>query len=127
MRTCLLALSLAAAPAWAESQPRTTATIAVAPAGECAGEERELAQHLLPKGAEEADAVPAATGPSALSHLAPTQVAAAAPAATVPLPALPAFAGPGACDNPGSGCATERIVDDPDPGSGCGFPGSPCP
>lgn len=33
------------------------------------------------------------------------------------------------CDDPGSGCAAApvcEICEDPDPGTGCGFPGSPC-
>jgi hypothetical protein len=31
------------------------------------------------------------------------------------------------CDDPGSGCrAVCEICEDPDPDTGCGFPGSPC-
>jgi hypothetical protein len=42
-------------------------------------------------------------------------------------PELDPFEPPGrdACDEPGSGCSG-AVFDDPDPGSGCGFPGSPC-
>jgi hypothetical protein len=44
-------------------------------------------------------------------------------------PDVPPFEPPGrdSCDTPGSGCAAVReIFEDPDPGTGCGFPGSPC-
>jgi hypothetical protein len=60
-------------------------------------------------------------------HLIPASVSSHASVATFAGPTPAAFGGPGACDNPGSGCMTQRIADDPDPGSGCGFPGSPCP
>ncbi|HEU4427438.1 MAG TPA: hypothetical protein VFT98_01690 [Myxococcota bacterium] len=53
----------------------------------------------------------------------------APPVAAPPLagPEIPPFEPPGrdACDDPGSGCRTV-IFEDPDPGTGCGFPGSPC-
>ncbi|HEY8119764.1 MAG TPA: hypothetical protein VII78_00470 [Myxococcota bacterium] len=44
-------------------------------------------------------------------------------------PGIDPFDAPGrdSCDGPGSGCAAVRtIADDPDPGTGCGMPGSPC-
>jgi hypothetical protein len=44
-------------------------------------------------------------------------------------PGIEPFDAPGrdSCDTPGSGCAAVcQICDDPDPGTGCGFPGSPC-
>jgi len=44
-------------------------------------------------------------------------------------PEIPPFDPPGrdSCDDPGSGCAVVcEICEDPDPGTGCGFPGSPC-
>jgi hypothetical protein len=117
-------MCLLAAPAFAEApQP----TLVVAPAGDCAGEERELVLPVLPKAASKDEAVSLATGPSGLALLDPKQVASSGPLAGLPPPAPSAFAGPGACDTPGSGCVTEKLVDDPDPGSGCGFPGSPCP
>jgi hypothetical protein len=138
MRACLVVLLvLFALPALADAPP----PVVVAPAGECAGEERDLAVNLLPRAGSSGSASPmgepgaseparagsAPTGPPAVLHLTPTQVAAAGgqPAASLPEP--PSFAGPGACDNPGSGCAPSKIFDDPNPGSGCGFPGSPCP
>ena len=95
--------------------------IVVAPAGECAGEEREIVLPLFPKETASVSAVPA--------HLllSPLNVASSTPGPSAGAPELPAFAGPGACDNPGSGCLPEKIIDDPDPGTGCGFPGSPCP
>jgi len=118
MRTWLLSMLLLAAPAFAGAP----ATIVVAPAGECAGDE-DLARRTLPE--------PPANEPTPLEvgalHLTPTDVASKAPLAGLPLPAPGAFAGPGACDNPGSGCAAAKIVEDPDPGTGCGFPGSACP
>jgi hypothetical protein len=123
VRAFVVAMCLLATSAVAEDAPPA---LAVAPAGECAGEERELAQPFLPKAASKDEAVPLATGASGLGLLSPTQVAASGALAGVPPPTAPSFAGPGACDTPGSGCVTE-IVDDPDPGSGCGFPGSPCP
>lgn len=109
-----------------------------APAGECAGEERELGPMWAPKpgAAEAADlargvdhlgAVPPVPAAPAATHLSPTQVASAGPTATTPPPASPVFSGPGACDDPGSGCNAGKSIDDPDPGTGCGFPGSPCP
>jgi hypothetical protein len=114
--------------------------IVVAPAGDCAGEERELANPLLPKGVAPEDAALApeapvaepdtglAVGPEPIAHLTPANVAANLPPAGSPLqqPVPPSFAGPGACDTPGSGCV-EGLFEDPDPGTGCGFPGSPCP
>lgn len=47
-------------------------------------------------------------------------------------PGVDPFEPPGrdSCDSPGSGCSAEpecEICEDPDPGTGCGFPGSPCP
>jgi hypothetical protein len=45
-------------------------------------------------------------------------------------PGIDPFDPPGrdSCDDPGSGCsAVCEICEDPDPGTGCGFPGSPCP
>ena len=44
-------------------------------------------------------------------------------------PGIDPFDAPGrdSCDTPGSGCAAVcQICEDPDPGTGCGFPGSPC-
>jgi hypothetical protein len=44
-------------------------------------------------------------------------------------PGVDPFDPPGrdSCDDPGSGCAAVcEICEDPDPGTGCGFPGSPC-
>jgi hypothetical protein len=44
-------------------------------------------------------------------------------------PGVDPFDPPGrdSCDDPGSGCsAVCEICEDPDPGTGCGFPGSPC-
>lgn len=44
-------------------------------------------------------------------------------------PGIDPFDPPGrdSCDEPGSGCAAFcEICEDPDPGTGCGFPGSPC-
>jgi len=45
-------------------------------------------------------------------------------------PEIPPFDPPGrdSCDDPGSGCSAVvcEICEDPDPGTGCGFPGSPC-
>lgn len=56
------------------------------------------------------------------------------PPVASPAPAGPMVApfdppGRDSCDEPGSGCAAEpvcEICEDPDPGTGCGFPGSPC-
>jgi len=111
--------------------------VVFAPAGECAGEERELAAGWLPKsGASEPGDLANAAGPigtalpipaaPAATHLTPTQVASAGPMAITSPPAPPVFGGPGACDEPGSGCSTGKLVEDPDPGTGCGLPGSPC-
>jgi hypothetical protein len=61
---------------------------------------------------------------AALPDLAPP-VSSPAP----PGPEIPPFDPPGrdSCDDPGSGCAVVcEICEDPDPGTGCGFPGSPC-
>lgn len=121
MRACVLGMLLLATPAFAGAP-----TIVVAPAGECAGEERELAHPFVPKPARPTDAALASL-PLALSHLAPTSVAAGTAPANAQLPSPPAFSGPGACDNPGSGCVSEKLLEDPDPGTGCGFPGSACP
>jgi hypothetical protein len=110
--------------AWGDS-----GELVVAPAGVCAGEERELAPPptAKPPAQESSSALPPpATMPPTL-HLSPTQVASAAPAAAIEPPTPPSFAGPGACDRPGSGCMLEKVLDDPDPGTGCGMPGSPCP
>jgi hypothetical protein len=128
-----LACLLTASAAFAEA-PK----LVFAPAGECAGEERELNPLWAPKpGAGDAGdaasstdlfgAVPPVPTAPAATHLSPTQVASAVPAATTPPPASPVFGGPGACDDPGSGCNAGKSIDDPDPGTGCGFPGSPCP
>ena len=95
--------------------------IVVAQAGECAGDERDLSLPLLPK-----DSAANLSAPAYLL-LSPLIVAAAAGGPSSSPPALAGFGGPGACDNPGSGCLPEKLVDDPDPGTGCGFPGSPCP
>ncbi len=93
----------------------------VAPAGECAGDERDLSLPLLPK-----ESAATASAPAHLL-LSPTVVAAAPGGAKSSPPAFASFGGPGACDNPGSGCVPEKLIEDPDPGTGCGFPGSPCP
>lgn len=116
-RSVLVALLIGSLASVAGGEER----IVLAPAGECAGDERDLALPLLPKAGENDAAAPA--------HLllSPLNVASAANGPSAALPELPAFAGPGACDNPGSGCLPEKVIDDPDPGSGCGFPGSPCP
>ena len=119
MRVWLLSIVVLAAPAFAENP----APIVFAPAGECAGEERELTLDPLPKPAANQSIPPQAS----LLHVSPAQVAANASAGGPPPPNSSAFAGPGACDNPGSGCVQERVFEDPDPGSGCGLPGSPCP
>jgi hypothetical protein len=119
MRLWLACLLLVAAPALAGPP----ATIVVAPAGECAGEERDLVLPPLP-GREDSEAFVLVPG---VLHLSPKQVASGPPRALIPPPAASPFEGPGPCDEPGSGCALEKLIDDPDPGSGCGFPGSPCP
>jgi hypothetical protein len=121
MRACVLAMVLFAGPGLAEP-----AKVVIAPAGECAGEERELRHPLLPKSARQSDSE-RALQPAALAHLSPANVAATAASAGAPLPLPPAFSGPGACDDPGSGCVSEKLLEDPDPGTGCGFPGSVCP
>jgi hypothetical protein len=125
MRCAILALGLLAAPALGE-----TPGLALAPAGECAGEERELAPRASAR-AQDGDAeapapIPAATGPNALAHLTPLPPVAGGASPLAP-PASSAFEGPGPCDTPGSGCAVKTLVDDPDPGTGCGLPGSACP
>jgi hypothetical protein len=119
MRAWLLWIAFAATPALAGAPGR----LDLAPAGECAGEERELAVALLPKPPAEEDAKP----PASVLHLNPNEVAASAVLVSPSLPEPAAFSGPGACDNPGSGCALGELVEDPDPGTGCGFPGSACP
>jgi len=143
MRVCLVALLLLATGAAAD-----TGKLVVAPAGVCAGDERDLALALGSKArAEDSEvaegsavvstpmpgtvpatpaAAPAATMPATL-HLSPTQVSSGPSVAGLEPPAPPTFAGPGACDQPGSGCVLERVLEDPDPGTGCGLPGSPCP
>lgn len=119
MRGWLLPILLLATPALGEAPAR----LVLAPAGDCAGEERDLALPPLPKPVQEETPPPAS-----LLHLSPTDVAANATRASVLAPPVPtAFSGPDACDNPGSGCALEKLLDDPDPGTGCGFPGSTCP
>lgn len=118
MRACAFALVLLAAPAFADAKPK----IVVAPAGACAGEERELVAGPFPKAPKEAS-VPGLS----LAHLSPANVAASASSAAAALPSPPAFDGPGPCDNPGSGCSLAEMFDDPNPEAGCGFPGSPCP
>jgi hypothetical protein len=126
MRVCLLGLLLLAASASAD-----VGKLVVAPAGPCAGEEGDLAAKASGKraGNEAASSDPAGApgvmAPAVL-HLSPTQVASGGTGGLAP-PVPPAFAGPGACDRPGSGCALEKVLDDPDPGTGCGMPGSPCP
>jgi hypothetical protein len=99
--------------------------LVLAPAGECAGEERDLALPLLPNLGAKGGANDASTPAHLL--LSPLSVASSAGLPGAELPEPPLFGGPGACDNPGSGCLLEKIIDDPDPGTGCGFPGSPCP
>ncbi len=121
MRACVFGMLLFALPAFAE-----TPKIVVAPAGECAGEERELSHPFLPKSAR-ADESALSTSTLAVTHLTPANVAATTSLASAPLPMPAAFSGPGACDNPGSGCVSEKLFEDPDPGTGCGFPGSVCP
>ena len=120
MRVCAFLLLVIAAPALADEPAR----IVVAPAGECAGDERDLVLAPLAKPGQDGAELPA---PGAL-HLSPAQVAAHDPAPAAGTPPVPsAFTGPGACDNPGSGCVLEKLLDDPNPGTGCGFPGSSCP
>ena len=119
MRHWLACLALVAAPALAEPP----AELVVAPAGECAGEERDLGLPPLPR-REDSEALLPSAG---VLHLSPTQVASGPTRPLTPPPAASLFEGPGACDEPGSGCALEKLIDDPDPGTGCGFPGSPCP
>lgn len=118
MRACAFALLLLAAPAIGDAR----AKVVVAPAGECAGEERELASGPFPKAPESAP-IPGL----ALAHLTPANVAATAPSAGAALPAPPTFTGAGPCENPASGCSLAELVDDPNPEAGCGFPGSTCP
>jgi hypothetical protein len=119
MRVWLLPLLALAAPALADVPPG----VPLAPAGTCAGEEPDLAQE--PAGAQPLNEPTPA--PLSVVHLMPTGVSSGASVPGFAPPTVSAFSGPGACDNPGSGCITERIVDDPDPGTGCGFPGSACP
>jgi hypothetical protein len=119
MRAWIACLALVAVPALAEPPAR----IAVAPAAECAGEERDLALPPLPKPGDADAPLP---NPGIL-HLTLAQVAAGGPRVLTPPPTASSFEGPGPCDEPGSGCALDKLVDDPDPGTGCGFPGSPCP
>ena len=119
MRVWLLPLLALAAPALADVPPGAP----LAPAGTCAGEEPDLARG--PSSTETlSEPAPA---PLSVVHLVPMSVSSGASAASFAPPTPSAFSGPGACDNPGSGCMAERIVDDPDPGTGCGFPGSACP
>jgi len=119
MRAWLLSMLVLATPAFAE----TPTALGVAPAGICAGDEGDLDQRALAK--------PPVGEPAALEggvlHLTPANVASNAARAALPRPAAAFFEGPGSCDNPGSGCAGKQIFEDPDPGSGCGLPGSPCP
>jgi hypothetical protein len=118
-RRMLLATALAGA---------ATASLAIDPSevaapGVCAGEERDLAVRAASgraKGQAASDGVPVQL------LLSPEQVAAGGGPLALDLPAPSTFAGPGACDSPGSGCTSSKL-DDPDPGTGCGFPGSPCP
>lgn len=175
MRGSLALTLLLVAPAALAGAPER---YVVAPAGECAGEERELVLGAQPKALGEADDadLTLASGPldreraqqqdrqgrqsrdgergqdsrqtsrteapsaprepgapqlpgtpiAVAAHLTPTQVAATPTADAPPLPLPPAFAGPDACDEPGSGCVLKSL-EDPDPGSGCGMPGSNCP
>lgn len=119
LRRILLATALAgAATASHAIEPSEVA----APAA-CAGEERDLAVRAAaarPKVQAASDAVPVQL------LLSPREVAATGSPFALGLPTASSFAGPGACDSPGSGCAGSKL-DDPDPGTGCGFPGSPCP
>ena len=125
---CLVAIPLAGTPSWALDPNE------LAPPGVCAGDERELEVRAGANRSSAAadEATPAGladgiAGPAQL-HLSPIQVGAAGGSLGLPVPEAPAFAGPGACDDPGSGCAGGgKINEDPDPGTGCGFPGSPCP
>jgi len=119
MRAWLLSMLLLAAPAFAEAP----APIVVAAAGSCAEDDPNRAPRALPKPPAD-ETAPLAVG---VLHLTPANVAANAAFAGLPRPPTAAFEGPGACDNPGSGCAGAKIVEDPDPGTGCGFPGSACP
>ncbi|HEY8121056.1 MAG TPA: hypothetical protein VII78_07025 [Myxococcota bacterium] len=121
MRACLLATLLLAPPALAG------APTVLAPAGVCAGEEPDLVVRLLPRAKSAEDALAPASSLSGVLHLSPMDVSAASAFATLAAPNFPAFGGTGACDNPGSGCIPDKIADDPNPGTGCGFPGSPCP
>ena len=168
MRGSLALTLLLVAPAALAGAPER---YVVAPAGECAGEERELVLGAQPKALGEADdadlalasdpldreraqqgedgergedsrqtsrtdapsaprepSAPQLAGPpiAVAAHLTPTQVAATPAADAPPLPLPPAFAGPDACDEPGSGCVLKSL-EDPDPGTGCGMPGSNCP
>jgi hypothetical protein len=113
LRIGVLVFATLAAPALGEA-PK----LAVAPAGVCAGEEPDLIVRLTD---EDDDA----RMPISLL-LTPSDVAAGTPSAGLPAPALPQFSGPGPCDDPGSGCRTRPILEVPDPGTGCGFPGSEC-
>lgn len=63
-------------------------------------------------------------------HLTPIQVAASPIPFSGPRPLPQAFSGPGACDQPGSGCqgqvlpaASGPVFVDPPPAGGCNFPG----
>jgi hypothetical protein len=124
MRASLLAMIVLAAPALGGAPD----ALAIAPAGVCAGEEPGQALPA-PPGPPGTEAVRDESRPplAGALHLSPNDVAVPVAQATETPPGPPGFAGPGPCDNPGSGCAGEKIVDDRDPGSGCGFPGSPCP
>ena len=129
MRVCLLGLLLLAAAA----SSAEGAKLVVAPAGVCAEEERDLTlpPREKPVGDESASGPEQPTGGAAVTlpptlHLSPQQVASGPDVGGLAPPIPPAFAGPGACDRPGSGCALEKVLDDPDPGTGCGLPGSPC-
>ena len=119
MRGCIFAMIWFAGAALADAPPR----LVVAPAGDCAGLERDLAPPVFSERGAEDETAPVL----GVTHLTPANVAGGPPLASLAVPALPAFSGPDPCDNPGSGCVLDHLIEDPDPGTGCGFPGSPCP
>ncbi len=94
----------------------------IASVGACA-EARVLERKPPPGG----DAASTSIGAARLRFSAQSVASAPPGASPIAAPAPVSFAGPGACDEPGSGCAGEPLVlDDPNPGSGCGIPGAPC-
>jgi len=93
--------------AQAETEPRHDEPVRtdsfrteLAPPGRCAGEEPERPQPVA-QGVDEEDL--RSLG-SARHRLSPTDVAAALPGPNLGPPERVLFSGPGACDNPGSGC-----------------------